>query len=234
MGFSRREVTEMLGVKCFHCVNIDDYHNLDSILRLTCNHNHQFEATLREVRNENFKCPYCEGNQVKKLDGIPPKKGYRVIGIDNATENVGVSIFEDGKLLDYGKITFSGQLLDRIVKNRERMKKIFENWEPDLVMLEDIQYQNNNVQVFKALAMLLGSTYTCVREYGAKCEAVLSKVWRSHFVMGSSTRSLEKEKAIKKVKQMFDISVGDDVAEAILIGKYGCDCIAKTAPTKLF
>ena len=52
--------------------------------------------------------------------------------------------------------------------------------------------------------------------------------------MGSSTRSLEKEKAIKKVKQMFDISVGDDVAEAILIGKYGCDCIAKTAPTKLF
>ena len=137
-------------------------------------------------------------------------------------------------MIYYGKLTFSGAIMDRILKNRERMKSIFNNWQPDLVVIEDIQYQNNNVQVFKALAMLLGSTYTCVRECGAKCEMVLSKVWRSHFMISGDRRALQKKAAIDKVKQMFEIEAGDDVAEAILIGKYGCDCINIKPINKLF
>lgn len=234
MGYSHSEVIEILQTKGLKCEKIDDYKNMDSVLSLTCSNGHSLSATLRQVKNTNFKCPYCDGNKVEKLNSIPPKNGYRVIGIDNATENVGVSIYESGKLIYYGKLTFSGAIMDRILKNRERMKSIFNNWQPDLVVIEDIQYQNNNVQVFKALAMLLGSTYTCVRECGAKCEMVLSKVWRSHFMISGDRRALQKKAAIDKVKQMFEIEVGDDVAEAILIGKYGCDCINIKPINKLF
>ena len=43
---------------------------------------------------------------------------------------------------------------------------------------------------------------------------------RSHFVINGRDRQKEKEKAIQLVKQMYSITVGDDVAEAILIGKF--------------
>ena len=44
----------------------------------------------------------------------------------------------------------------------------------------------------------------------------------------------EKAQAIEKIKQMYNIDVNDDVAEAILLGKYAVDAVRKVAVKKLF
>lgn len=41
-------------------------------------------------------------------------------------------------------------------------------------------------------------------------------------MIGGKDRASQKKNVIAKVKSMFGIDVSDDVADAILIGKYGC------------
>ena len=89
------------------------------------------------------------------------------------------------------------------------------------------------MQVFKALAMLLGSTVTLLKECGIPYELVGSTKWRSHFMI-SGERVSDKAQAIDLVMQMYGIVVTDDVAEAILIGKYSVDAVNTTKPMKLF
>lgn len=61
-----------------------------------------------------------------------------------------------------------------------------------------------------------------------------SSVWRSHFGINKRSRAIEKQLAIDKVKDMYEIVVGDDVAEAILINKYRVDMISRSKIKDLF
>ena len=69
-----------------------------------------------------------------------------------------------------------------------------------------------------------------IRECGINCEVVPSATWRSHFMI-KGDRIAEKSQAINKVMSMYGVKVVDDIAEAILLGKYATDA-AKV--TKLF
>lgn len=119
---TKTEINDILAAKGFTCSNIDEYKNLDTILHLQCKNGHCLEASLKTVRNVNFKCPKCEGQESisKDLNNIapPPKNGYRVVGIDNATENIGVSVFDDKKLVFYHLYHFEGDTITRMLKNR--------------------------------------------------------------------------------------------------------------------
>lgn len=53
-------------------------------------------------------------------------------------------------------------------------------------------------------------------------------------MINGKTRVQQKVQAIEKVKEMYGIDVNDDVAEAILLGKYAVDCIKKEKIKKLF
>ena len=75
--------------------------------------------------------------------------------------------------------------------------------------------------------MLLGNTLAAIRAAHIKYETVLSKVWRSHFTIGGTTRIQQKTAAIKLIKTMYGIDVNDDIAEAILLGKYAVDCLSR-------
>ena len=96
-------------------------------------------------------------------------------------------------------------------------------------MLEDIQLQKN-VQIFKTLSMLRGSTMVAIRECGIGCEVVPSTTWRAHFMI-KGDRIAEKAQAIDKVMSMYGVKVVDDIADAILLGKYAADA---SKITKLF
>lgn len=95
-----------------------------------------------------------------------------------------------------------------------------------MLVLEDIQ-QQVNVMVFKSLAMLLGNALVVAREAGVKTETVLSKVWRAHYMIPGRTRAEQKAGAIQKVKEMYGVTLGDDIAEAILMGKYAADVLTR-------
>ena len=238
MRLTEQEIIDILDSKGLHCLNIAEYENMNTILSLECSNGHHIDASLKSVRNAHFKCPICEGKnslsaEVSNLQ-VPEKSGKRIVAIDNATESVGVSVFDDKKLVFYHLFHFTGETLDRMCDNRKLLEEtIIAAWEPDLIVFEDIQYQNN-ILTFKTLAMLLGSSLVSTHSAHIPHETVLSKTWRSHFMINGKTRVEQKKQAIDKVKTMYDINVNDDVAEAILLGKYSVDCLQRSEIKKLF
>lgn len=238
MKLNKEQLIEIISSKGLTCLNLDEYKNLDTILKFTCEKGHHIEASIKTVRSKLFKCPYCEGeNSIsEKIDNfnIPDKTGYRIIGIDNATENIGISVFDNGKLIYYHLYHVEGDTITRLLKNRKLLEQVFiEQWKPDFIALEDIQYQSN-IQTFKILAMLLGSSLVSIKNKNIKCDTVYSKVWRAHFQIGGKTRLEQKKQAIEKIKTMYNISVSDDIAEAILIGKYAVDNLKEQNLKTLF
>ncbi|MFW6001957.1 MAG: hypothetical protein ACOCQD_01305 [archaeon] len=88
-----------------------EYKNVFSEITVRCSNGHKFTTDLKTVRLANFTCPICVGNATKGFKNdtkkIPPKKGHRVIGIDNATKKMGISVFDDGRLVYYGLLSFN-------------------------------------------------------------------------------------------------------------------------------
>ena len=235
---NEQEIKDILTTKGLTCLNIEQYKNLETNLMFKCQNGHSIEASMRTIRNAHFKCPECEG-KISTSDAlsnhtVAPKAGYRVVAIDNATANVGVSIFDDDKLIYYHLYHYEGDTITRMVNNRRFIEEtVISKWQPDLIVLEDIQYQNN-ISTFKTLAMLLGSSLVSCAAKHTRTELVLSKVWRSHFMINGKGRIEEKKQAIDKVKLMYHINVTDDVAEAILLGKYAVDKLRIKEVRKLF
>lgn len=235
---NEQEIKDILTTKGLTCLNIEQYKNLESVLICKCQNGHSIEASMRTIRNAHFKCPECEGkistSGALSNNTVATKIGYRVVAIDNATANVGVSIFDDDKLVYYHLYHYDGDTITRMVNNRRFIEEVvIAQWQPDLIVLEDIQYQNN-ISTFKTLAMLLGSSLVSCAAKKTHTELVLSKVWRAHFMINGRGRIEEKKQAIDKVKLMYQINVTDDVAEAILLGKYAVDKLRVKEVRKLF
>lgn len=237
MAIAKSTVLETLTKKGLTCANINDYKTLDSILKVKCDKGHEMNLPFRTLRDDRFKCYCCSGKESLGMfifsSEPPAKSGKRIVAIDNATKHIGISVFDSGKLVHKQLVEFTGETIDRLIANRRYIKNtIIDKWHPDLVVLEDIQLQDN-VQTFKFLAMLLGNTEVLLKENGVKYETVLSAKWRKHFMI-TGTRAADKAKAIDMVMQMYGIVETDDVAEAILLGKYAVDVISATQSVKLF
>lgn len=129
MRLSEQEIKDILDSKGLTCSNINEYKNMDTILHIQCKQGHNIDASIRTIRNVNFKCPICDGNKSvsEKVNGIAPpnKTGYRIISVDNATENMGMAVFDNGKLVFYHLFHFEGDLVTRLLKNRNVIQDIF-------------------------------------------------------------------------------------------------------------
>lgn len=238
MKLTEQELLELFTEKGITCRSIESYKNLTEPMDFICSNKHEFCSTVQAIRSSRFKCPHCVGAESRKKTIrrliVPEKCGYRVVGIDNATNNIGLSIFDDGKLSFYSSYSFDGETHDRITKNRNFIvNTVLAEMKPDFVILEDIQ-QQANVNTFKTLSMLLGSTITALKNGDTPFETTLSVVWRNHFQIKGKTRIEKKAAAIKLVETMYQLKVNDDIAEAILLGKYAVDMLNKAAIKKLF
>lgn len=209
--------------KGYKLIDDKNYTSMQSRITIECPKGHLIETCLADFRKPSFTCPVCD----KNIDFINPNEvprkncAYRVIAFDQATEHFGLSIFDDGNLVFYRLFNFSGDLNARLVK----IKKLLENvvlaaWEPDYIVMEDIQYQNG-ILTFKVLAMLLGLVQTCCAEKNIDFEVVSPNVWRKYAGTNGKNRREEKMLSIAVVREKYGITVSDDVAEAILIGRYG-------------
>jgi hypothetical protein len=71
------------------------------------------------MKSPYFRCAKCHGGEYKFAGANKPpikKPGtYRVIGLDNATEKMGLSVFDDGELVFYSLLEFSGLLEERLL-----------------------------------------------------------------------------------------------------------------------
>lgn len=99
---------------------------------------------------------------------------------------------------------------------------MIQKYNPDLIILEDIQ-QQDNVLTFKKLAWLQGVLINYLYERDFNFEVVSPATWRAHSEIKGKDRQSKKRHAQDKVKELYDVSVTQDEADAILIGKWAAD-----------
>lgn len=205
----------------------EEYKNLDTELVFLCPEGHRVYNSWKRIRNRR-ECPVCKQNQFKEQEAkvINKKPGEkRVLALDQATYISGWSIFSNGELLRYG--TFETKLEDEIARDttvKNWLISMVQNWQPDIIAIEGIQYQQNEgVTTFEKLARLQGILMNCVYELGLPYQVCHTQVWRHHCGVKGKTRADKKKSMQLIVKELFDISVSNDCADAIGIGKFVSD-----------
>ena len=208
----------------------DEYKNLDTELTFECNEGHKLYLPYKKVRDK-FICPICQQNQYNFSKEIIPKNKniQRSIGLDQATHTTGYSIFDNGKLV-YAGVFEAGanDEIERDIEIKNWLIQLIQNWKPDIIGIEGIQLQqlnNKNVGVttYQTLARLQGILMaTCVEQ---KTEYIIvpPATWRAHCGVKGRSRTDKKRSMQIKIKDWFDVTVSDDIADAIGIGKYISD-----------
>ena len=193
-----------------------DYQNLDTEMEFLCAEGHKVYAPWKKIRTKR-ECPVCKQNQFKQnLNIIKPKtKGEnRVLALDQASHITGYSIFDGPTLISYG--TFEAKEIDeakRFHENKLWLISMIENWQCDIIGIEGIQYQQNmGVTTFQTLARLQGILMDLCIELNIPYVIAPTNTWRD------KKRSMQ-----LLVKVWYDVTVSDDIADAVGIGKYVSD-----------
>lgn len=233
---TEEQIAQELKEKGYELVDASEYTNMRSLITVKCcAKGHIFKTSFENVRSAAFECPNCDSSiTFVNPKEIPTKEPNvkRIISFDQATENFGLAIFDNGKLVFYQLYNFRGSLVNRLMKIRNFLKEfVFEKWQPDKIIMEDIQYQNNGLLTYKALAMLLGVVQELCEEEEVEYEAVSPNVWRKYAGTAGKTRREEKMLSVAVVKDKYGITVIDDIAEAILIGRYAVKTTIFTVKT---
>lgn len=205
----------------------DEYINLNSELIFECNENHRVFLPYSKVRNK-WECPVCKKNKLKQNSEImaKSKNTYRILALDQATHITGYSIFDNEKLVTSG--TFQTELKDefaRVNAIKNWLISMVESWQPDLIGLEDIQFQKFNNQMvgvttYKTLAHLQGVLMEVCFENDWNYQICAPATWRAHNKVKGKSRVDKKKSMQKLIKEWFDITVNEDESDAIGIGKY--------------
>ena len=161
----------------------------------------------------------------------PKVKGQkRILALDQATHTCGWSIFDGPNLVRYG--TFTTNLKDEIARDsaiKSWMISMATSWKPDCIALEGIQFQDTtygtktSVTVFQALARLQGILMNTCYENKQDYIVCPTNTWRHHCGVKGRSRTDKKRSMQLIAKQKYDITVTDDEADAIGIGKYAAD-----------
>lgn len=209
----------------------EEYQNLESEMIFKCSEGHTVFAPWKKIRLKR-DCPICKNNVFKEQDMkiIPKKKGVkRILALDQSTRITGWSIYDSGELVKYG--TFITDLDDEIQRDRaikNWLINMINNWKPEYVGLEGIQYQQNmGVTTFETLARLQGILMETLLELNIEYSICPTNTWRAHCQVKGKTRIDKKRSMQLLAKQWFDISVTDDEADAIGIGKYVAEVLNK-------
>lgn len=170
-------------------------------------------------------------------------KPSSVIAIDASTNSLAFSYFENGKLIKYGKIRFTGS--DALYKAGDACKKaipFFKKFKADIVVLESAIYSNSPKTAMQ-LSLVQGSIIAAAQVAGIKKVTTISPMQWQNFIgtrlltaaekqdivrktpgksnswYKSKEREMRKNKTISSVNKNFRINVSDDdVADAIGIG----------------
>lgn len=144
----------------------------------------------------------------------------KVLALDQASVTSGYSIFYDGELKEYGHFSYDdSDIGKRLMKIRQKVQELIEQYSITEIILEDIQLQNNT-QTFKVLAQVLGVLEELAVEMDVKYQTVLSTVWRSKIGIKGRERNVQKKEAQNYVEKNYSIKATQDEADSICIGTY--------------
>ena len=142
----------------------------------------------------------------------------RLLALDQSSRISGWAIFEDNKLIKYGKWDFNDDNVGvRLVKIRNACEKLIKDEKIDCIAMEDIQLQEN-VQLFKTLAEVFGVIYELVTELKLPVTAILAASWKSTLGIKGKQRAEQKRNAQQYIIDTFGIKPTQDECDAICIG----------------
>ena len=150
----------------------------------------------------------------------------KLLALDQSSRITGWAIFENGKLLKYGKFNAESVgpgLGERLNYIRNTIKNIVVDNEIDEVIFEDIQMQGNvvnNVQTFKALAEVIGIISELLVELKIPQSAALASSWKSALGIRGRARAEQKRNARLWVEQTYAVKPTQDECDAVCIGSY--------------
>lgn len=178
---------------------------------------------------------------------------FKTIALDQSTTAVGVSIFEDKKLVDYflikpkksKKVTqvvyetdlpnhlysiimpeeIYGITLNRITLIVDLLEKIFKKEKPDKVWFEEV-FENSNPKGFRSLARTQGFIAHLCHKMNISYVIKEESVWITAWGTYSNKikRADRKADIMKKVNDYYNLNITiDDVSDSIGIGRYAVE-----------
>lgn len=213
-----------------------EYKNLDTEMIFECPEGHRVYAPWKKMRGA-LICPVCEANDFKVKDQkiIPKKKNQkRFLALDQATKVTGWAIFDGQQLIKYGK--FETNYEDEIARDHDIKNwfiSMINTWQPDCIGIEGIQLQEKSeerrmgVTVFETLARLQGILMETAYSLGIKYKICPTNTWRAHCGVKGQKRTDKKKSMQLLAKKWYDVTLVDDEADAIGIGKYISDTSGK-------
>lgn len=206
-----------------------EYKNLKTEMQFECPEGHSVFTTWGFLR-DHLECPVCQLNQMRKHlmgDNPIPRKGkiYRILALDQATHKTGFAIFDDGDLVYSGVFMTrdTSDEVDRYHQVKEWLISMINTHQIDYIGFEGIQYQQNQqmgVTTFETLAELKGILKETAYELKVPFKVCPTNTWRHAVGVKGRTRNEKKSSMQMLVKKWFDVTVDDDRADAIGIGKY--------------
>jgi len=175
-------------------------------------------------------------------------KPRNIIAVDASTNSMAFSVFEDGKLIKYGKVRFVGT--DALYKAGDACRKaipFFKAFRSDAIVLESAIYSNSPKTAMQ-LSLVQGAIIAAAQVAGIKTvKTVAPMAWQNYVGTKllsaaekqsiekknpgkskswykSKQRELRKKKTMDYVNKRYGIKIDDDdVADAIGIGSYVSD-----------
>lgn len=147
-----------------------------------------------------------------------------ILALDQASRTSGYAVFCDDQLIDSGKFTFEDtDIAKRLMKIRNKVEELINEFCIEKIILEDIQCQGNvvnNLETFKILAEVIGVLTELAAEKNLPYELVYSTVWKSTLQIKGRTRPEQKKNAQQYVLNTYGKKVTQDESDAICIGAH--------------
>ena len=146
-----------------------------------------------------------------------------ILALDQASRTSGYAVFQEDKLIASGTFTYGDDDFSlRLVKIRNKVIALIEQYNINKILLEDIQLQGqtNNVETYRKLAEVRGVLSELACEMNIPHEIIHSQTWKSTLNIKGRDRATQKRNAQAFVVDTYGKKVTQDESDAICIGTH--------------
>ena len=146
-----------------------------------------------------------------------------ILALDQASRTSGFAVFQEDQLIASGTFTFDDDDFSlRLVKIRNKVISLIEQYNINKILLEDIQLQGqtNNVETYRKLAEVRGVLSELACEMKIPHEIIHSQTWKSGLDIKGRDRTTQKRNAQAFVAAAYNKKVSQDESDAICIGAH--------------
>lgn len=146
-----------------------------------------------------------------------------ILALDQASRTSGFAVFQEDQLVASGTFTYEDDDFSlRLVKIRNKVISLIEQYNINKILLEDIQLQGqtNNVETYRKLAEVRGVLSELACEMNIPHEIIHSQTWKSGLDIKGRDRATQKRNAQAFVATTYNKKVSQDESDAICIGTH--------------